>query len=154
MSAFVGLDLTNNLGYLTVPVVFLTSCLLPHVYAVAASGEVYDNANPRGWKDAMAKTDMAKPRRQRLLRAQNASENGFESIGIYAAGVVAANQAGLGAGAVNALTLGYLASRLGYVFSYVELGANSRLSGVRSGFWMVSMGLCFTLWVKAGLKAI
>ncbi|GAB0131670.1 hypothetical protein EsDP_00000132 [Epichloe bromicola] len=154
MSAFVGLDLAKNLGYLTVPVVFLTSCFLPHAYAVMASGKVYDNANPRGWKDAMAKADMDKPRQQRLLRAQNASENGFESIGIYAAGVIAANQAGLSASTVNALTLGYLASRLAYVFSYVELGANRRLSGVRSGFWVLSMGLCFTLWVKAGLKAV
>ncbi|KAG5925581.1 hypothetical protein E4U42_004160 [Claviceps africana] len=93
-------------------------------------------------------------RQQRLLRAKDASDNGFESLGMYAAGVVAANQAGLAVGTINALTLGYLACRVAYVYAYVELGANRRLAGVRSVCWAISMGLCLALWVKAGLKAM
>ncbi|KAG6038578.1 hypothetical protein E4U41_004028 [Claviceps citrina] len=148
-----GLDLTKNLSYLTVPAVFLATCVFPHSYAIASSG-VYDNANPRGWREAIARADMDKSLQQRVLRAEGASQNSFESIGLYAAAVVAANQAGVGAGTVNGLTLGYLACRVGFVFAYVELGANRRLSAVRSGLWAVSMGLCLALWVKAGLAAM
>ncbi|KAG6008600.1 hypothetical protein E4U21_004240 [Claviceps maximensis] len=146
----VGLDLHKNISYMTVPAVFFLSCLLPHSYAVASSG-VYDNANPRGFKDAVARGGIDKKRQQRLLRAKAASENGFESLGLYAAGVVAANQAGVGAWTINALTLGYLVSRIAFVFAYVELGANRRLAPVRSICWALSVGLCLGLWVKAGL---
>ncbi|KAG5969762.1 hypothetical protein E4U58_001088 [Claviceps cyperi] len=151
--SFLGLDLSSNLSYFTVPAVFITACFLPHTYAVAKSGPVYDNANPRGWRDAVGGADMDKSLQQRLLRAKSASENGFESLGFYAGGVIAANQAGVPVATVNALTLGYLACRLAFVFAYIELGANRRLAGVRSLLWAVSTGLCITLWVKAGYKA-
>ncbi|KAG5936133.1 hypothetical protein E4U53_000283 [Claviceps sorghi] len=168
----IGLHLPNNLSYMTVratpspphhsqtpanktqvPAVFITTCLLPHTYAVATSG-VYDNANPRGLRDAIGKSPMDKSRQERLLRAKGASDNGFESLGLYAAGVVAANQAGVAAGTVNALSLGYLVCRVAYVYAYVELGGNRRLAGLRSVCWAVSAGLCLALWVKAGLGGV
>ncbi|KAG6006005.1 hypothetical protein E4U54_000249 [Claviceps lovelessii] len=151
--SFTDANLGKNIGYMTVPVVFLVSCLLPHTYAVQSSG-VYDNANPRGFKEAVAGGEMDKQRQQRVLRAKAASENGFESLGLYAAAVVAANQAGVAAGTINALTLGYLASRIAFVFAYVELGANRRLAVVRSLCWAASLGFCFGLWITAGLEVM
>ena len=53
--------------------------------------------------------------KQRILRAKNASGNGFETLGFFAAGVLAGNQAGIKPAALNVLALGYLASRVAYV---------------------------------------
>ncbi|KIE00052.1 membrane protein, partial [Metarhizium majus ARSEF 297] len=162
MSA-IGLDFTKNLSYFTIPAVFIATCLGPHTLAVACSGKTYDNANPRALRDAVCKNEaIDKPinsffflqRQQMILRAKGASENGFESLGLFAGGVLAANQAGLHACVLNTLSIGYLAARLAYVFCYVKLGANRKLAGLRSLAWMVSVTLCLTMWVKAGIKAM
>lgn len=91
---------------------------------------------------------------QRVLRAKSSSENSFESVGVFAAGVVAANQVGLDTGLINSLALGYLASRLAFVFVYVQLGQNRNLSWMRTACFIVSSGLMMTIWIRAGLKAI
>ncbi|EFY98618.1 uncharacterized protein G6M90_00g012910 [Metarhizium brunneum] len=154
MSA-IGLDFTKNLSYFTIPAVFIATCLGPHTLAVACSGKTYDNANPRALRDAVCKNEaIDKPRQQMILRAKGASENGFESLGLFAGGVIAANQAGLHPCVLNTLSIGYLAARLAYVFCYVKLGANRKLAGLRSLAWMVSVTLCLTMWVKAGIKAM
>lgn len=75
-------------------------------------------------------------------------------MALFAGAVVAANQVGLHACVVNTLSIGYFVSRLLYVFAYVKLGENRKLAGLRSLMWMVSVGLCMTLWFKAGLKAM
>jgi len=53
-------------------------------------------------------------RLKRIHRGEAASSNGLETIGIYAAGVVAANFARIPTETLNQLTLTYLASRLVY----------------------------------------
>ncbi|KHN95157.1 uncharacterized protein MAM_07042 [Metarhizium album ARSEF 1941] len=154
MSA-IGLDCSKNLSYFTIPAVFIATCLGPHSIAVACSGKAYDNANPRALRDAVCKSEtIDKPRQQMILRAKAASENGFESLALFAGGVVAANQAGLHACLLNTLSIGYLASRLAYVFCYVKLGENRKLAGLRSLAWTVSVTLCLTMWAKAGIKAM
>ncbi|KAG8417150.1 hypothetical protein J3459_012601 [Metarhizium acridum] len=154
MSA-ISLDFTKNLSYFTIPAVFVATCLGPHMFAVACSGKTYDNANPRALRDAVCKSEaIDKPRQQMILRAKGASENGFESLGLFAGGVLAANQVGLHACVLNTLSIGYLAARLAYVFCYVKLGGNRKLSGLRSVAWMAGVALCLTMWVKAGMKAM
>lgn len=91
---------------------------------------------------------------QRILRAKSSSENSFENVGVFAAGVAAANQVGLDTGLINTLALGYLVSRLAFVFAYVQLGQNRNLSWMRTTCFIVSSGLMMTMWTKAGLKAI
>ena len=91
---------------------------------------------------------------QRLMRAENASLNSFESIGVYAASVVAANQVGLDADTVNGLALAYAASRFAFIFIYIRLGGNRKLSGLRSAVWAAGTVLLMTLWVKTALKAM
>ena len=90
--------------------------------------------------------------KQRILRAKNASENGFETLGFFAAGVIAGNQAGIEPAELNVLALGFFAARLAYVGTYVSLGENRRLSYLRSGVWQASMGIICAIWVRAGLK--
>lgn len=86
----------------------------------------------------------------RILRAQGASDNGFETIGLYAAAVVAANAAKIDTELLNLLTLGYIASRVIFVFAYIQLGENRNLSYVRTLLWGAGIGSILTLFIKAG----
>lgn len=88
----------------------------------------------------------------RIARAQAASDNGFETIGLYAAAVVAANQAGVETTLLNRLSIGYAISRFAYVFTYVNLGANPKMSGARTAVWFAGLSAIFALFVRAGQK--
>ncbi|KAF4463860.1 hypothetical protein FALBO_9312 [Fusarium albosuccineum] len=145
MESFLGLDLSRNYSFFTVPAAFFVIAI-PHVYGVRISGGTYDNANPRGHNEAIKK--------QLILRAKAATENGFETFGLYAAGVAAANHARVSVPALNALTLSYVACRTAYNVAYVWLQADRRLCWIRSVVWTVSIGLIMTLWVKAGNKML
>ena len=85
-----------------------------------------------------------------MLRAKAASENGFETLGLFAAAVVAANQAGLDNRYLNTMTIGYVLSRLAYNWVYIYLCENRKLSGIRSLIWGIGVGFIVILFFKAG----
>ncbi|KAJ3478839.1 hypothetical protein NLG97_g8469 [Lecanicillium saksenae] len=149
--AALGLDLTKNLSYYTVPAAFV-ACVVPHFIAVAGSKGTFDNAYPRNLNEDVEKSTLDKEAKQRVARAQAASDNGFETIGLYAAAVVAANVAGVDTTSLNRITIGYVLSRFAYVFTYVNLGANRKTAPVRSGVWMAGIAAIMTLFIKAGNK--
>ncbi|KAJ4170278.1 hypothetical protein NW754_006418 [Fusarium falciforme] len=150
MESFLGFDLSKNYSFFAVPAAFIVIAF-PHIYGVRISAGTYDNANPRCHKEYVEKSDkLDKTKKQLILRAKAATENGFETIGFFAAGVAAANHAGVRAPALNALSFGYVACRAAYNFAYVWLQADRRLCWVRSAVWTVGIGLIMTLWVKAG----
>lgn len=152
--------------------------MAPHVVAAVASGKVFDNANPRAFMDSVEKTTTLDkdvrisflPSRStstctctdapfrnsqtkgRISRAQAASANGLETIGLYAAAMVAANHAGVDTDVLNRLTIGYVVSRFAYVFAYVNLGANPKTAGVRTAVWFAGIGAIFTLFIKSAQK--
>jgi uncharacterized MAPEG superfamily protein len=95
-------------------------------------------------------TSLPKPILRRIQRGEAACANGLETIGIYAAGVVAANVAGVPKDTLNVMTLGYVASRVVYNWVYVFAQDNSRVAPLRSLVWLVGVGLLTGLWVKAG----
>ncbi|GJN68736.1 hypothetical protein PLICBS_002780 [Purpureocillium lilacinum] len=153
MNSALGLDASKSVSLLTIPVVFIATCLAPHAYAVSAAGKTYDISNPRFFLPTVAKDEsLDKTLRQRIIRAEGASQNGFENLGLFASGVVAANVAGVAPAEVSALSVGYLLARLAYVFTYVHLGANRRLAPVRSLVYMASTGLLLAIWVRAGFS--
>ncbi|EQL03883.1 membrane protein [Ophiocordyceps sinensis CO18] len=129
--------------------------MAPHVYAAALSRGAHDNASPRGFRDNVAKSEsLSKAMKERIYRAEGASQNGFETLGFYAAAVVAANMAGLGTAELNALTLGYLASRLAFVVVYVHFQTNRKWAGVRSLMWGTGTIMATSLWIRAGLAVM
>ncbi|KAK4456047.1 hypothetical protein QBC34DRAFT_388738 [Podospora aff. communis PSN243] len=139
-----------NLSYYTIPAAFLVA-FLPHAYASILAGKNYDLANPRKTLIHIEKdTSLSKPILRRIQRGEAASANGLETIGLYAAGVVAANVAGVPKNTLNAMTLGYVASRVVYNWVYVFAQDNSRVAPLRSLVWFVGVGLLGGLWVKAG----
>lgn len=86
-----------------------------------------------------------------FLRAEAASNNGLETLGFFAGAVAAANQAGLDAATLNALSIGYILSRIASVFLYIIV-QNRGLSWLRTFMWDVGVALSTTLCVKAGLR--
>lgn len=107
--------------------------------------------SPRKTEEHLAKdTTVDKRQLGRILRAKAASSNGLETIGLYAAGVVAANAAKVPVETLNKLSLFYLGSRVVYNFVYVFLQDNRKFAPVRSFVWMAGLGGIFTLFIKAG----
>lgn len=89
-----------------------------------------------------------------MLRAKAASANGFETLGLYAPAVVAANVTGVDVRTLNMLTLGYIITRIIYNITYIWLQRNRKLAGVRSVSWVTGISLAVTLWIKAGNRAL
>ncbi|KAK3357306.1 hypothetical protein B0T25DRAFT_538820 [Lasiosphaeria hispida] len=147
------LDLrSTNWSYYTVPIAFML-VMVPHAYSIVLAGKNYDLDSPRRTEDLCAKdTSLGKAVLRRISRAKAASANGFETLGLYAAGVVAANVAQVETEAVNKLALTYLVSRAVYNFVYVHLQDNKRMAPIRSLVWLVSLYAIFALFVKAGIQ--
>ncbi|KAF5962799.1 hypothetical protein FBULB1_13824 [Fusarium bulbicola] len=142
MESFLGLDLTRNYSFFTVPAAFFI-ITFPHAYTITAGAKgTYDNCNPRSHKDRIANCqNLDKSHKQFLLRAKAATENGLETIGCYAAGILAANFAAVPAPTINILGLGYVVSRLLYNIAYLWLQDNPRLSReshMRAGVYLNS----------------
>lgn len=154
MDSLFGLDLSRNYSYFSVPAAFF-SAALPHAYSVLSSRVHYDNANPRNHQESLAKSEtLDKVKQQCMLRAKAASANGFETLGLYAPAVVAANVTGVDVRTLNMLTLGYIITRIIYNITYIWLQRNRKLAGVRSVSWVTGISLAVTLWIKAGNRAL
>ncbi|KAK0711307.1 hypothetical protein B0H67DRAFT_584941 [Lasiosphaeris hirsuta] len=147
------LDLsTTNWSYYTVPIAFML-VMVPHAYSIVLAGKNYDLDSPRRTEDLCAKdTSLDKAVVRRISRAKAASANGFETLSLYAAAVIAANAAKVETEAVNKLALLYLVSRAAYNFVYIHLQDNKRLAPIRSLVWLVSLYAIFALFVKAGIQ--
>jgi uncharacterized MAPEG superfamily protein len=86
------------------------------------------------------------------MRAEAAQANMFETVALYAAGVIAANTAGVDKSSLNKLALAYVLTRMVYTMVYVRLQDNPKFAPVRSIAWIASISIIFSLFVKAGLK--
>lgn len=91
----------------------LAAALLPYIWVVIAkaSGERYDNRNPRAW--------MAKQDNPRLQRANAAQLNSFEAFPAFAAGVVLAQLAGVPHERIASLAVAFVALRILHGLFYV-----------------------------------
>jgi len=100
--------------------------MAPHVYAMKVYDRIspaqdFDRTNPRSFLphiNALKEIDDATKRT--LERAEAAQFNGFENLGFFAAGVVAANLAKVDPWWVNVLSAGYLSSRALFNIVYIR----------------------------------
>ncbi|KAF4778764.1 hypothetical protein HER10_EVM0010143 [Colletotrichum scovillei] len=149
MTSLVGLA-ESNLSYYSVPLAYILA-FIPHVYANTIAGDKYDVTEPRRLLDAVSNDERLDKRlRQRIRRAKAAHDNANETLGLYAAGVVAANSAGVGKPTLDLLSMIYLSSRAVYTLIYVKLQDNRKWAPLRSLVWVVGMCSIFSLWIKAG----
>ena len=119
----------------------LISALLPYLWVgvAKASGERYDNEDPRSWQ--------ARQTNPRSRRASAAQLNGFESFPAFVAGVLMAQLAGVAHGTITWLALAFVLARVLHGLFYVI-----NLSPARSLAWLAGMACVVTLIVMAALR--
>lgn len=124
---------------MTIPYLcILIAALLPYLWVAIskASGTRYDNRDPRGW--------LAKQENPRAHRANSAQLNAFEAFAPFAASVLMAQFAGVGAHAITYLSVAFVIARLLHGVFYV---GNRFL--LRSLVWAVGFACVFALMAMA-----
>ncbi|KAI1823067.1 hypothetical protein F4861DRAFT_351370 [Xylaria intraflava] len=149
MSAYI--DLSQNYSFYALPLAwFLT--FVPGAYAKSSGGgKNYDLANPRQYIESVQKDErLTKAAKNKILRCEAAAANGRETLGVFIGAVLAANYASVPVETINTLAGSYLASRAAYNFIYIVLQENRKFAPLRSLVWIYGIGVCMTLFVKAG----
>jgi uncharacterized MAPEG superfamily protein len=118
------------------------AALLPYLWTTVAkaSGERYDNRDPRGW--------IARQTEPRVHRANAAQLNAFEAFAPFAAAVLMAQVAGVEAGRVAMLSIAFVVLRLLHGVVYT-LGMKHSL---RSLMWFGAFLCVFALMAMAALR--
>lgn len=119
----------------------LIAAVLPLVWtAIAkASGQRYDNRDPRGW--------LARQDNPRSVRADAAQHNAFEAFAPFATGVVLAQLAGVDASLIALLSVVFIAARV--LHGVLYLGNKASL---RSLAWTVGFACVLALLVLAAMR--
>lgn len=119
----------------------LIAALLPYIWvAIAkASGDRYDNRDPRGWT--------ARQANPRVHRANAAQLNSYESFAPFAASVVLAQLAGVAADRIALLAVLFVVFRIAHGLVYIAGWQHS----VRSLAWFGAFGCVVVLLVQAAL---
>lgn len=120
----------------------LAAALLPYVwtFVAKASGEAYNNRNPRAW---IAK----QPENYKVQRANNAHLNAFEAFAPFAAGVLMAQAAGVPANTVNLLAIAFVVLRVLHGVFYL-----ANWPPLRSLAWLGGFGCVVALMVLAAMN--
>lgn len=119
------------------------AALLPYVWTTlgksAATGEAYDNRDPRGW--------MARQTHPRVLRGNAAHLNAFEAFAPFAASVLMAQAAGVPETRVAIAAVAFVVFRVLHGAFY--LGDKHLL---RSLSWALGFACVFALMIEAALR--
>ena len=120
----------------------LTAALLPYLWVsiAKATGERYDNREPRRWQAAQDN-----PRSQRANAAQL---NAFEAFAPFAAAVRMAQAAGVDPARISMLAVAFVALRVVHGAAYV-----AGIHLLRSAAWGGGIACVVWLMVQAALRA-
>ena len=121
----------------------LIAALLPYVWVsiAKASGQRYNNRDPRGW--------VSKQDNPRTTRANGAQLNAFEAFPAFVAGVLMAQFAGVDPGRIGLFAMAFVAFRILHGVFY--------LSGhhyVRSLVWFAGFFCVIALMAQAALRVV
>lgn len=119
----------------------LVAALLPYVWVTIAkaSGQRYDNRDPRGW--------LARQDNPRATRANSAQLNGFEAFPAFAASVLMAQLSGVDPGRIGVLAIAFVGLRVLHGVFYL-----ANLHRLRSLVWFAAFLCVIALMVQAALK--
>ena len=120
----------------------LIAALLPYVWVVIAkaSGERYDNRDPRGW--------IARQTSPRTHRANAAQLNSYEAFAPFAAGVILAQLAGVPAERIAWLAIVFVVFRVLHGIVYI----GGLFHALRSLVWGIAFACTMALLVLAALR--
>jgi len=142
------MDFSTNYSLYAIPAAWFLA-LIPHSIAGGMS-KAFDLRSPRTYQKNLEKDQtLDQATKDRIIRCESASANGFENLSFFACAVVAGNLAGLPPSTLNKLAGSYLATRTIYNLVYIN-NTNVKVATLRSLIWMVSVGQIITLYVKAG----
>lgn len=124
----------------TAYVCVLIAALLPYLWVTVAkaSGERYDNRDPRRWQE--------RQHNLRSLRANAAQLNSYEAFAPFAAGVILAQLAGVPHAQIAVLSLAFVAFRLLHGLLYI-----AGLHYLRTLAWTLGLACVIWLMVQAAL---
>ncbi|KAF2430677.1 hypothetical protein EJ08DRAFT_633411 [Tothia fuscella] len=143
------LDTTRNYSLYTIPLAWALA-IAPHMYAASLGGSKFDNTAPRTYTSSLKEDQtLDKATKDKIIRAEGAQSNGFENLPLFAAAVVAGNVAKLDNWSLNALSGGYLISRVVYNVLYVN-NTTEGTANARSVSYLSGIGILFTLFIKSG----
>ena len=120
----------------------LVAALLPYVWTTVAkaSGERYDNRDPRGW--------VARQTNPRVHRANSAQMNAFEAFPAFAAAVLMAQLAAVNESRIAVLAIAFVVLRFLHGLVYT-LGMKHSL---RSLAWFLAFGCVLALMALAAMR--
>jgi len=120
----------------------LVAALLPYVWTTVAkaSGERYDNRDPRGW--------VARQTDPRVHRANSAQMNAFEAFPAFAAAVLMAQLAAVNESRIAVLAIAFVVLRFLHGLVYT-LGMKHSL---RSLAWFLAFGCVLALMALAAMR--
>jgi uncharacterized MAPEG superfamily protein len=113
----------------------LIAALLPYLGTIVAkaSGERYNNRDPRAWLDKQSGLSR---------RADNAQKNGFEAFPFFAAAVIVAHLLHAPQPRIDTLAIVFVVARLAYFACYL-----ADWQAVRSLVWLVGFGACVAIFL-------
>jgi uncharacterized MAPEG superfamily protein len=121
----------------------LIAAVLPYVWTgigkSAATGEAYDNRDPRGW--------IARQTHPRVQRGNAAHLNAFEAFAPFAAAVLMAQAAGVDPQRIAIAAIAFIVFRVLHGVCYI---ANQH--GLRSLSWVLGIACVLALMVQAALR--
>lgn len=119
----------------------LIAAILPYVWVTLgrAGFAGYDNRDPRGWSAAQTH-----PRARRMYAAHL---NAFEAFAPFAAGVLAAQAAGVDPGRIALLSVVFVVCRVLHGVFYL-----ANVHALRSLAWLVGFGCALALLAQAAMR--
>ena len=126
----------------TAYVCVLIAALLPYLWVTIskASGERYDNRDPRRWQE--------KQQSPRAQRANAAQLNSYEAFAPFAAGVILAQLAGVSADRIALLALAFVVLRV--LHGVVYIAGHKHV--LRSLIWFGALACALALLALAALQ--
>lgn len=121
-------------------VVFVAALPYLWVYIAKASGQRYNNRDPRGWQ--------ARQDNPRSIRANAAQLNAYEAFAPFAAGVVMAHVTGVAHSTIAALAVVFAVMRVLHGLLYL-----ADRHALRSLVWLVGFLCAMALLALSALKA-
>jgi uncharacterized MAPEG superfamily protein len=120
----------------------LVACLLPIVCAGLAKSRGFGKRRRDGGFDNHAPREWLAKLGGWQARANAAQANSWEALPVFIAGLFVAHQHQAAQATVDALALGFIAARVGYIGLYVADQAS-----LRSLFWIAGLGASAALFV-------
>eukprot|EP00873_Tetraselmis_striata_P036221 jgi/Tetstr1/456485/TSEL_043208.t1 len=143
----------TNLSYIAIAaatgVAFVVTPIRVSILSRASGGFAkYNNTNPRSAATELSSKGKLKPETQELVaRLTACGANAWENLPVFAAGVLAANQAGVAQSTILPACAAYLLGRV--VFTGAYIAGTPAMGWVRSVAYAVGTGASLKLLINA-----